>query len=415
MYNEMPKVRAKFPAREHPRFLYYDVETNVVKTGSSLAEPKIPTKLEPAAESFPNKSSSSSRDDDAEICQPMHDWQTRIFPNCNLSHELSLQPETGSVQFIACGGDRCAFRIQDQSQEVVLKMSKFKKEFVPYRYEDARHDGMAMERLQASPYILDIYGYCGLSQVIEPGDEGGGALHDLIKTTRLKGGETLSTIDRMKILYQIASGVADMHSFENDGLVSLVHNDICCHQFILTKEVYKLNDFHLSQFQRKNRKTQEVCPSHNGYSDWYKVIRSPEEIAYKLGQTKQSKTLLEKTDVYTLGNVMYYVFTMHWLFQEVSTAVAALKITTGERSPFPESILQSQDRATRAMRKAIEMCWTHDPGERPTAKEVRQFLGKELQAVLGVKDLGIVRVDSIEPLPVGYRYSDSDFNSMFKG
>lgn len=111
---------------------------------------------------------------------------------------------------------------------------------------------------------------------------------------------------------------------------------------------------------------------------------------------------------------MYYVFTMHWLFQEVSAGAAALKITQGERSPFPEKILQSQDRATRAMRKAIEMCWGHDPEKRSTANKVRQFLGKELKAVLGVEDLGIVRVDSIDPLPVGYRYSDGDFNSMFQ-
>ena len=78
-------------------------------------------------------------------------------------------------------------------------------------------------------------------------------------------------IDRMKIMYQIASGVADMHTFEKDGLVSLVHNDICCHQFILTKGVYKLNDFHLSHFQEKNRKTNEVCAAHNHYSDWVRI------------------------------------------------------------------------------------------------------------------------------------------------
>lgn len=75
-------------------------------------------------------------------------------------------------------------------------------------------------------------------------------------------------IDRLKILYQIASGVADMHTFEKDGLVSLVHNDVCCHQFILCDGVYKLNDFHLSHFQRKNRKTHEVCPAYNSYSTY---------------------------------------------------------------------------------------------------------------------------------------------------
>ena len=125
--------------------------------------------------------------------------------------------------------------------------------------------------------------------------------------------------------------------------------------------------------------------------------------------------MLEKSDVYTLGNVMYYVFTLRWLFQDVATGDrAALKIAKGERSPFPEKLLQSQDRAIRAMRKAIEMCWVHDPEKRPTANDVRKFLQKELKTVLGIEDLGVVRVDSIESLPAGYRYSDNDYNSMFK-
>lgn len=104
MYNEMSDVRAKFPARKHPRVFYYDMAANTASMDSSL-ESNIPMKLGRAAKSYP-KGSSSSSDDDAETCQPMHDWQTRIFPNCNLNHELSLRPETGSVQFIACKRSR---------------------------------------------------------------------------------------------------------------------------------------------------------------------------------------------------------------------------------------------------------------------------------------------------------------------
>ena len=157
-------------------------------------------------------------------------------------------------------------------ETVVLKIPKLKKRDIrPGDMSDARKDGLSMERLQASPYVLGIYGFCGLSQVIEVGDAGGN-IHDLIKTTRLRGSETISSIDKLKIAYQIVSAVSDMHSFEKDGLVSLVHNDICCHQFILSHGVYKLNDFHLSQFQKKNKHTNEVCNSHNAYSRWVSHI-----------------------------------------------------------------------------------------------------------------------------------------------
>lgn len=123
--------------------------------------------------------------------------------------------------------------------------------------------------------------------------------------------------------------------------------------------------------------------------------------------------MLEKSDVYTLGNVMYYVFTFQWLFEELSTDDAVRIVTEGSRSPFPKGLLENPDRAIRAMRKAIEMCWTHDPEKRSTADDVRNFLGRELKAVLGVAELGVVRVDSIEALPTDYSYNDKDFHTMF--
>eukprot|EP00980_Cylindrotheca_fusiformis_P031109 scaffold25830_cov162-Cylindrotheca_fusiformis.AAC.10 len=413
---QQPRQRAI----HHPRVLRYDFETD--RASQSISESSLPEEFQPAAESYEVGSSSSNEDDDeSRTCQVMHDWQTRIFPSCNTVHGINMRPETGSHKcfcFIPVGatggGDRCAFKIYDsKGEEAVLKIPKYKKDFTESRYEDARKDGVAMERLQASPYVLDIYGYCGLSQVIEPGDAGGN-IHDLIKTTRLRRTDSLPTIDRMKILYQLASGVADMHSFEKDGLVSLVHNDICCHQFILAHGIYKLNDFHMARFQRKNKDTNTVCKAPNWYSNYYKLIRSPEEIAFKLKLTKQRDIVLEKSDVYTLGNVMYYVFTMHWLFEDLSNEDAVKAVTEGVRSPFPEKVLESQDRATRAMQKAIEMCWTHDSEKRPAADEVRNFLGSELRAVLGVEELGVVRVDSVEALPKDYSYSDSDFTTMFK-
>lgn len=110
---------------------------------------------------------------------------------------------------------------------------------------------------------------------------------------------------------------------------------------------------------------------------------------------------------------MYYILTMKWLFENQGVSKGIQELMQGRRSPFPERILTSSDRAIRAIRKAIEMCWKHDPEQRPSADMVRNYLGKELKAVLGVEELGVVRVTSIHPLPEGYKYSDSDFRTMF--
>ena len=110
---------------------------------------------------------------------------------------------------------------------------------------------------------------------------------------------------------------------------------------------------------------------------------------------------------------MYYVLTMKWLFETQGVSKGIKELMQGQRSPFPDSILTSSDRAIRAIRKAIEMCWKHDPDKRPSADTVRIFLGNELKAVLGVEELGVVRVTSIDPLPEGYKYTDGDFRTMF--
>lgn len=121
---------------------------------------------------------------------------------------------------------------------------------------DAWRDTIAMERMTASPYVLDVYGSCGASQLTEVG--AGGNIHDLVKIARLQGKDPMSPENRLRVGYHVASGVAAMHSIDGD-VPSLVHNDLCCHQYILVDGVYKLNDFHLASIKLQDRMTGKAC------------------------------------------------------------------------------------------------------------------------------------------------------------
>ena len=58
-----------------------------------------------------------------QACFPMHKWQLPEYgpSSCNSLHESS----DSNMQFIDCGGSRCAFHIQDSEEEyVVLKTPK---------------------------------------------------------------------------------------------------------------------------------------------------------------------------------------------------------------------------------------------------------------------------------------------------
>lgn len=112
-----------------------------------------------------------------------------------------------------------------------------------------------MERLTASPFVLDAYGNCGASQLTAFAQ--GGNLHDLIALAR-RNGDPMSPLDKLKVGYQVAQGLADMHAIDGDE-PSLVHNDVCCHQFVLIDGVYKLNDFHLSSVETRNRYDGSLC------------------------------------------------------------------------------------------------------------------------------------------------------------
>jgi tRNA A-37 threonylcarbamoyl transferase component Bud32 len=112
-------------------------------------------------------------------------------------------------------------------------------------------DAFVMTRLISSPYVMGIYGYCGLSQVVEYGANGN--IHDLVKVARETGEDKLSPLDKLRIFVQIATAVADMHSLD------VTHNDLCCHQFILVDGVYRLSDFDFSEFVKRDRETNETC------------------------------------------------------------------------------------------------------------------------------------------------------------
>ena len=144
---------------------------------------------------------------------------------------------------------------------------RWNKEMTKEHYEKNMHDTVAMERLSSSPYVANLYGNCGVSQIVEYSQ--GGNVHDFVKRARM-GDERfrgVSAVTKLKIAYQLATAVADMHSLESNGGVALLaHNDLCCHQFILVDGIFKLNDFHLSVFLLKHPPSGRPCKFHPTYS-----------------------------------------------------------------------------------------------------------------------------------------------------
>jgi serine/threonine protein kinase len=162
-----------------------------------------------------------------------------------------MAPTVDSFYILGCGGDRCAIQIKDiHGDSVVLKASRFHIKQTRAHREWSRKDGLIMEELTSSPYVVDIWGSCALSHFEELG--GSGDLHARIKLAR-EYKQEMSPLDKLRICVQVSTAVADMHD------LGVAHNDICCNQIILIDGIYKLNDFNLATFQRRNKNTKRAC------------------------------------------------------------------------------------------------------------------------------------------------------------
>lgn len=433
-------------------------------------------------------------------CYPMAAWQTENHQTCNKVHEI----DKAGAKFINCGASRCTLLVENDhhskkhhhkamnnahysSSKVVLKVTKLGNwGFVHTKYDMAIRDALALERLTSSPYTLDIYSSCAVSQLVEYSS--GGNIHDLLKRSRLQervgGGlpvddaqdrhiqfanpaqylrhQLATPLTKLKIAFQVSSAVAAMHALEEhpNGLPSMVHNDLCCHQFMLVNGVYKLGDFDWVTFQtqtleesssshieshRKLRKgspekeipKQEVCQTTPISFDLkYLKVLAPEEMAYydELDQARLSlrewedeellnsakhakgkQTYRDKLDIYQIGNICYTLLTNWWVWEGYTIPHALLANHQGRQSPFPTDILlvdgmpKQKRAALAALYKVTLMAWTRDPRKRPTAQHLANYLFSAIQGLEEIDENDIVRI-SVPPLPHNHRFTDSDFN-----
>lgn len=100
-------------------------------------------------------------------------------------------------------------------------------------------------------------------------------------------------------------------------------------------------------------------------------FRSPEEYEYK-PQT-------EKVDIYSMGNIFYYILSKEWPFERMKSEEGQKRIIAGERPKLSKEIQSSKDPAILAVINAMNHCWIHDPAKRATASEINKLLESQLR------------------------------------
>ena len=302
-----------------------------------------------------------------EDCVPI--IRPRVHPTCNTMHEIALDSD---VTFLSDSGSwRTAFKVENHN--VVLKMLSLNRAFNKVSMDVQAIDIMAMDHLTASPYVINAHSFCGQSVATEFAPSSG---RDFIKQ------DHISSRERLKMARDLARGLADLHAFQrisdyNGHDVSrrpivFAHNDINIANTVQVDGVVKWNDFNLGVLLRQQNGT--ACGSPVLYDA--PLWRSPEEIV------NASYVMVEKSDMYGFGNILYQVMTRHqpWTHKEpggrLSKEDVTLRKKEGILPTIPEQYKNTSKPALQALRFATEACYHRDPNKRPTAYELAIFLGK---------------------------------------
>ena len=202
-------------------------------------------------------------------CEELVDWQHYSFPVCNVIHEVDFISRAivnpTDVVYLGRGGVRDVWKLHNgstKSEETVLKTLRWYKEFEPRYYRMHNTDALAMERLTRSPYVVDIFAYCGNS-----------AINEMSSNTTLRGlirEEGLSEHFIYNAALSIVKSLVDVHQLDGPGSKpSIIHGDVGPSNFVVFKKgneaSIKLNDFNGARLIKWDPELTESCAYRNGF------------------------------------------------------------------------------------------------------------------------------------------------------
>lgn len=116
-----------------------------------------------------------------------------------------------------------------------------------------------MERLTPSPYIIDIYSFCGQSTVNEYANfiDGFQDFKTFARQLRNKNGKVLQL--KLQIAAMIALGVQHIHEIDGE-VATMAHYDINPMNVVITAHgVPKINDFNVAEFMYWDQEKNSRC------------------------------------------------------------------------------------------------------------------------------------------------------------
>ena len=197
-------------------------------------------------------------------CVLMSEWQESSFPTCNLIHETDRTLRAWASQqwkYLNYGAYNSVYSFVDhEGTEYVHKQIKENRDLRRFALESVRMDALVMERLTSSPFVINIYGYCGLSTVVPmsysqiPGQ--GRQLGSIIFDPKRK----LTMEEKMHLAVRVASALSAIENMNGDGVAPFVNLDYMVKQHLMVDGEIRLSDFNKGIWVAKDQNTNKPCP-----------------------------------------------------------------------------------------------------------------------------------------------------------
>lgn len=312
-------------------------------------------------------------------------WRSHGYQTCNIIHETTIHRPRGllqdfSVNYRGRGSFRISWMLENKNENdaFVFKAMRYGNLFDYKKRYQMENEAIIMERLTSSPWIVDIFGYCGFSILAE--NMVGEATKDIIpgsetdcnscgymqqeKLDELQKDDVvpmnkLSDEQRLDYAIAMAKAIAVIHGFVG-GVI--LHGDIHTVQYLKAASgQIKLNDFNNAEIMDWNRGSGEYCLAFRCYGGTY---RPPEEL--KCMDTD------ERVDVWAMGNNIYTILTGLWPFYQYGTSSSKAtqeKIKGGEK-PYVDPRYRNRTLIEAGLVEVMEQCWESDWTKRLTSFDV---------------------------------------------
>jgi serine/threonine protein kinase len=166
-------------------------------------------------------------------------------------------------------------------------------------------------------------------------------------------------------------GLADVHNVDFPDRATILHGDITAPQFVVVSNRYKLNDFNMGQILHRNKtNTSRNCLAYSFFDTSHKS-RAPEQY--------RSPWVTEKADIYSFGNVLYYILHKELAYATLTAEEEAALVVVGKHPAMSQAVMDDTDPAIAVLRNVTSACYALDPEDRPSMTTVVQILQTTLE------------------------------------